>query len=647
MPQPTRRGSVWGAAFLSLSQLAAIHRRVCTSSRSSWWPGGTPAAGRGSARGWTPGRASVATFLLLLPFLHHCLLPLFLFLLLHVALRERIKAALRDWIARGRLFFFRGKSENSALISSRPRRVLRGCHAEATRVRRGGDTHTRALNNDEEEITTIADDGEDKMPRASVVHMTSTATRPHHMSQVLATLALSMGTFSAGLAKGYTSPALDSILDNKTHLYQSNNSTWLAFSVTQQEASWVASLSMLGAWFGAMIGDWIMRRGRRLALRMTSLPLAATWVLTGVAPCVELVYVTSFIGGLCCSVVTMVAQVYISEISMPGIRGCLSAMLKVLGHVGVLLSYIAGMYLNWRQSALLVAVAPSMFFLGTLFIPETPSYLVLNDKDDEAADSLQWLRGQHVDIRHELQVIKTNILASRAKQYELSFKNSMFTPRLYKPIAITCGLMFFLRFSGANAFNYYAVLIFRQTLGGMNPHGATIAIGFVQLLASLLSGFLIDIVGRLPLLIASTVFMSLALAGFGSYSYYVSQTQSPGYAMDSAMTGQHDWIPLLCVLVFTTALALGISPISWLLIGELFPLEYRGLGSSISTSFSYFCAFIGIKLFMDFQQNLGLYGAFWFYAAVAVCGLCFVVCCVPETRGRQLDEMNPDYAQAR
>lgn len=115
------------------------------------------------------------------------------------------------------------------------------------------------------------------------------------------------------------------------------------------------------------------------------------------------------------------------------------------------------------------------------------------------------------------------------------------------------------------------------------------------------AGFLIDIVGRLPLLIASTVFMSLALAGFGSYAYYMSQTQNLGY-VDSAMVGQHDWIPLLCVLVFTTALALGISPISWLLIGELFPLEYRGLGSSISTSFSYFCAFFGIKLFMDFQQ---------------------------------------------
>nr|KAF7392438.1 hypothetical protein H0235_017437 [Vespula pensylvanica] len=501
------------------------------------------------------------------------------------------------------------------------------------------------------QVTTVPDEAEDsfKMPRASVVHMTSTATRPQHMSQVLATLALSMGTLSSGLAKGYTSPALDSILDKQPPpLYQSsNNDTWAVFSVTTQEASWVASLSMLGAWCGAMIGNWIMRRGRRVALRVTSLPLAAAWILTGVAPCVEVVYCTSFLGGLFCSVITMVAQVYISEISMPGIRGCLSAMLKVLGHVGVLLSYIAGTYLNWRQSALLVAVAPSMLFLGTLFIPETPSYLVLNGKDEEAASSLQWLRGEQVDIRHELQVIKTNILASRAKQYGLTLKSSMLTPRLYKPIAITCGLMFFQRFSGANAFNYYAVIIFRQTLGGMNPHGATIAIGFVQLLASLLSGFLIDIVGRLPLLIASTVLMSLALAGFGSYAYYVSQTQNLGYSDSAVPTGEHDWIPLLCVLVFTTALALGISPISWLLIGELFPLEYRGIGSSISTSFSYFCAFCGIKLFMDFQQVLGLHGAFWFYAAMAVCGLCFVVYCVPETKGKQLDEMNPDYAQAR
>lgn len=108
---------------------------------------------------------------------------------------------------------------------------------------------------------------------------------------------------------------------------------------------------------------------------------------------------------------------------------------------------------------------------------------------------------------------------------------------------------------------------------------------------------------------------------------------------ERGLAANHDWIPLLCVLVFTVAFSLGISPISWLLISELFPLQYRGAGSSLATSFSYACAFVGVKTFVDFQQALGLHGAFWLYAAISVCGLCFVVCCVPETKGRDLDEM--------
>lgn len=132
----------------------------------------------------------------------------------------------------------------------------------------------------------------------------------------------------------------------------------------------------------------------------------------------------------------------------------------------------------------------------------------------------------------------------------------------------------------------------------------------------MLSGLLIDTIGRIPLLITSSVFMSLALASFGSYVHY-DENNGAG--------GNSDWIPLLCVLIFTIAFSLGlhnfcfiqrehvlndglcfsgISPISWLLIGELFPLEYRGIGSSIATSFSYFCAFLAVKTFVDFQVNI-------------------------------------------
>lgn len=104
-------------------------------------------------------------------------------------------------------------------------------------------------------------------------------------------------------------------------------------------------------------------------------------------------------------------------------------------------------------------------------------------------------------------------------------------------------------FTGANSFAFYAVPIFKQTFAGMNPHGAAIAVGFVQLLAAMLSGLLIDTVGRIPLLIISSVFMSLALASFGSYAYYDHESK--------ILEGNTDWIPLLCVLVFTIAFSLG------------------------------------------------------------------------------------------
>lgn len=117
-----------------------------------------------------------------------------------------------------------------------------------------------------------------------------------------------------------------------------------------------------------------------------------------------------------------------------------------------------------------------------------------------------------------------------------------------------------LYFAGANSFGFYAVKIFRQTFAGLNPHGGAIAVAFVQLLAAMLSGLLIDTVGRIPLLIVSSVFMSLALASFGSYVYYEQSNKliaSTTYDMDAAASVNTDWIPLLCVLVFTIAFSLG------------------------------------------------------------------------------------------
>lgn len=226
-------------------------------------------------------------------------------------------------------------------------------------------------------------------------------------------------------------------------------------------------------------------------------------------------------------------------------------------------------------------------------------------------------------------------------KYSFNFQ-SVLVPQLIKPLAITCGLMFFHRFSGVAAFNFYAVDLFRaisssESSPSINPHFAAVATGFVQLVAASVSGLLCDLVGRLPLLAVSTALMSAALAGFGFFAYYQEAVRAEGLAPSSEL----DWIPLVCVIVFVCAFSLGLNPISWLLVGEMFPLEYRSVGPSLATGFSYVCAFVAVKTFVDFREHLGLYGTFWTYAGISTLGIAFSLLYVPETRGRTLDEMEP------
>lgn len=322
-------------------------------------------------------------------------------------------------------------------------------------------------------------------------------------------------------------------------------------------------------------------------------------------------------------------QVYVSEIAAPTVRGGLSAMLKISGHVGVLVTFAAGAFLDWRQLAGLISLAPAAMCVALWRVPESPGWLVLQGRTSEAETALKWLRGSNADLRTELNSLQGHLLSKTIPANPYLVIRS-----LKKPALIACGLMFFQRFSGAHAFYFYVVSVFKETFGGTNPHSAAIAVAIVQLLSSMLSGLLVDTAGRLPLLVASSVMMSLALASFGSFAYYED-------AHPKALP-QLDWIPLLCVLVFTVAFSLGISPISLLLVSELFTLEHRGFGTALATAFSYLCAFISVKTFIDFQELLGLYGAFWLYAAISVSGLCFVVCCVPETKGRDLSEIDTD-----
>ena len=211
-------------------------------------------------------------------------------------------------------------------------------------------------------------------------------------------------------------------------------------------------------------------------------------------------------------------------------------------------------------------------------------------------------------------------------------KCSTLSSRLIKPVLLCCAVMFFTRFSGVIAFNFYAVTIFSAVFTSLSPHLGAVISAVVQLLSSLLSGILSDKLGRRPLLITSGLVMTLALAGFGAYSLVM-----PGEA--GANT---DYVPLLLVLMFECAFSAGVQPVSWLLLGEIFPLEFRATGTALTTAFSYLCAFAGVKTFVDLREMFGLWGTFWTYAALTLLGVAFYWVAVPEMKEEPLDEMRVD-----
>ena len=431
---------------------------------------------------------------------------------------------------------------------------------------------------------------------------------------------MAFGPFSVGLSKGYTSPALASL---------SSNLSTASLSVSPDEGSWVASLSLLGALLGGLLSSLVLRHGRRNCLLAISVPFSLSWWLTVFATSVEMIYCTAFLAGLCSAVVMLVCQVYISEISSPALRGRLSASLKIFSHLGLLSSFLMGAWLDWRQLAVVCAAAPLMLLVTVHYAPETPSYLLLTGQVEKAERSLQWLRGGSVDVSTELATIQVNIQASREETIDCK---AVLLPKLIKPILLTSALMFFNRFSGVVAFNFYAVTIFSQVFSDINPHIGAVVTAITQLLGSCLSGLLSDRCGRRPLLIVSGLVMTLALSGFGLYAFYhdIGETK---------VEGGLDYIPLLCVLLFEFAFSTGVSPISWLLLGELFPLEYRALGTAVTMSFSCLCAFLGVKTFIDLTKLFGLYGTFWTYSSITLVGVIFYMAVVPETREEPLHEM--------
>jgi sugar porter (SP) family MFS transporter len=382
--------------------------------------------------------------------------------------------------------------------------------------------------------------------------------------------------------------------------------------------------TVLGAIFGGWPTDTFGRKKTLLCVGALFF-VGATW--SAIAPEVWSFMIARFIGGIAIGVSTVVAPLYISEISPPQSRGRLAGMFQFNIVFGILVAFLSNFLLSrlgensWRWMLGIMAV-PSVFYtLACFLIPESPRWL-LSRKHDRAA-ALQVLR--LIDPRASEAEIEQRAAEMISGEAAVS-SHGFWSKGIRRPVLIAFFVAFFNQFSGINAVLYFAPRIFELTgLGQKAALLQSVGIGITNLIFTFVGLWLIDRLGRRTLLYIGS-FGYIASLGLCSWAFF----------------SQSFTIVPWCIFAFIAAHAIGQGAVIWVLISEIFPDQFRAKGQSLGCGTHWVCAAL-ITTF--FPKMVGIFApgqVFLFFCFMMCLQLLWVHFMVPETKGRTLEEIQRD-----
>jgi MFS family permease len=327
------------------------------------------------------------------------------------------------------------------------------------------------------------------------------------------------------------------------------------------------------------------------------------------------------ITGIAIGSVSLAVPLYLAEISSPARRGVLVSFNQLAITVGILLSYLIDAFFikqetGWRYMFMSGAALAMLFGLATLFLPQTPPWLVLQDDEEEARASLTRLGLENPE--EEIRRIKEELSAEAPGDTWVE----LFRPQVRPALFVGVGLFFFQQFVGINAILYYAPRIFEMT-GALHRLGfdESILLGAVNVIMTLVAILLVDRLGRKPLLNIGNIGMAVSLIVMGISLYY----QHPLLNLR--------WLIVGSLLLYIASFAVGLGAMCWLLISEIYPLRMRGLAMSIPTVSHWLFAALVSFWFPGFVDRFGLPWMLWLYAFFAIVAWFFCRRYVPETKG--------------
>ncbi|MFJ5749604.1 sugar porter family MFS transporter [Peribacillus frigoritolerans] len=399
---------------------------------------------------------------------------------------------------------------------------------------------------------------------------------------------------------------------------------------------WITSSLMFGAIFGgAMAGQLSDRLGRRKMILISSIIFAVGSILAGISPHNGILFmiVARILLGLAVGAASALVPAYMSEMAPARLRGRLSGINQTMIVSGMLLSYIVAYLLKdlpgtmaWRLMLSLAAVPALILFIGVSRLPESPRFLIKNNKMDEARRVLGYIRADKEQIDSEITQIQETVKEEEKVNQKASWGTLLSNKYRYLVMA-GVGVAAFQQFQGANAIFYYIPMIVEKATG----HEASSVLlwpiiqGVILVLGSLIFLMIADKFNRRTLLTIGGTIMGLSFILPAILNVLIPNAN-----------------PMMMVVFLSIYVALYSftwAPLTWVIVGEIFPLVIRGRASGVASSFNWIGSFLVGLLFPIMTASMSQEAVFSIFGAICLLGVLFIRTCVPETRGHTLEEI--------
>lgn len=401
----------------------------------------------------------------------------------------------------------------------------------------------------------------------------------------------------------------------------------------------------LGAFAAGRLAD---KYGRKSLLIVTAIFFIVSAWGSGVSTSSMEFIFYRILGGLAVGAASVMAPAYISEIAPARLRGRLSSIQQVAIIFGLfsafvsnyLLAKFAGAstqefwlgYEAWRWMFWMELVPAFLFLTLLFFIPESPRYLVLTQKDEQASGVLNKLYGAAGE--QKLADIQQSV-AEDKHQPKFSDLLDKTTGKVRKIVWIGIGLACFQQLVGINVVFYYGAVLW-QAVGFSESDALLINIisGAVSIAACFITMYLIDKVGRKPFLMLGSIGMAVMLSAM-VFAFLNSTVDGSG----NLDMGSYGTLALVAANAYVFFFNLSWGPVMWVMLGEMFPNQIRGSGLAVAGLFQWGSNFLITMSFPIMLASIGLAGAYGFYSLCAFISIAFIALYVYETKGKELEEM--------